>query len=341
MIKIKMKKVVVLLLMNVGILTQGFAQEKNELASPRDSVSIPKQVATYVTDKFAIIRPLNIEFSNVSPYSFTPKGSHALKEDGRVEDFKQVKVNMTHTFIKRRNWVAGVTLGYKYTHTESNLFPVNVDQPQKVKSDFHYHFTSLNFIYFSNLFGKRAIYSASVIVDGSEQHFERVKGLVSGLVVLRSDEKVKMTVGVAGNIDPTTKVPVIPIFTYEYNMNNGLVLDVTLPKSVYLRKFLFSSSRVSLGTEMESTSFYLYDLGKSKQRYEYRQLDVNAGLIYEHAIGDFIFTGKAGIKLTPTARVFEKEKTFDDYVLSIKPDPTFYFNLGVSFNPFTILKKKE
>ncbi|WP_413513120.1 DUF6268 family outer membrane beta-barrel protein [Myroides odoratus] len=335
-----MTKIAVLLFMCVGFSLHSFAQDAKELALKKDSISIPKQVAAYATDKFAIIRPLNVEFSNASPYNFSPKGNHAFNKGGRVEDFKQIKVSMTSNFIKRKTWFVGVTFGYKYTSIDSNLFEGITQKKQTLKQDFHHHFTSLNFVYFSSLFGKRTIYTSSLIVDGSEQHFERVKGLVSGIVILRSDAKVKMTAGIVGNIDPTSKIPVLPLFTYEYQMDNGFIFDVTLPKSVYLRKFIFTTSRLSLGSEMEQTSFYVYEVEGTKQRYEYRQLDVNAGLIYEHAIGDFIVTAKTGIKLTPSARMFEKEKKFDDAVLEIKPDPTFYFNLGVSFNPFTLLKKK-
>ena len=47
------------------------------------------------------------------------------------------------------------------------------------------------------------------------------------------------------------------------------------------------------------------------------------------------------MKLTPSGNLFRKEDSFKDAVYEIKPDPTFYFNLGVSFNPFTLLGKKK
>ncbi len=65
-------------------------------------------------------------------------------------------------------------------------------------------------------------------------------------------------------------------------------------------------------------------------------------LFTKHAIGDFIITGKTGIKLTPfSGRLFRKEDNFNDAVFEITPDPVFYFNVGVSFNPFTFLKKNK
>ena len=41
------------------------------------------------------------------------------------------------------------------------------------------------------------------------------------------------------------------------------------------------------------------------------------------------------------SKTIKIEDSFKDAVYEIKPDPTFYFNLGVSFNPFTLLGKKK
>jgi hypothetical protein len=93
---------------------------------------------------------------------------------------------------------------------------------------------------------------------------------------------------------------------------------------------------------MDRTSFYLYNIDGTSQKYEYRQLDINSGFVYEHVIANyFLVTAKTGIRLTPSGRIFEKEKSFGDPVFETKPDPAFYFNIGLSFNPFTLLGKKK
>lgn len=331
-----------LLTSSLLLTSKGFAQDQSTVVqTQKDSISVPKKVVSYAADKFTIIRPLNIEFTNVSPYNFSPKKGLSSLKEGKVNAFRQVKVTATIPFIKRKHFVFGGTVGYKFTGIESNLFESFTQNPTANQTNFHNMFTSINFVYFSTLFGKRAVYSSSLIVDGSDKYVERVKGLVSGVVILKGNAKTVMSVGVALNIDPTTQVPVLPVFTYEYKFDNGLVFDATLPKSIYVRKNVFSSSRLSLGSEMDVTSFYLYNLEDAKQRFEYRQVDVNSGFIYEHAFGDFVLTGKAGLKVTPSSRIFEKEKSFNRATVEFKPDPTFYFNVGISFNPFTVWKKKK
>lgn len=321
---------------------KGFAQDQTPVVRAKnDSISVPKKVVTYAADKFTVIRPLNIEFTNVSPYKFSPKKGLPSIAEGKVNAFQQAKVTATIPFIKKKNFVFGGTLGYKYTAIDSDLFESVTQNPTANQTNFHNLFTSLNLVYFSSLFGKRAVYSTSLIVDGSDKYVERVKGLASGVIILKGDAKTVMSVGVAFNIDPTTQVPVIPVFTYEYKFDNGFVFDATLPKSIYLRKNVFTASRLSLGSELDVTSFYLYNFDDVKQRYEYRQVDVNSGFIYEHAFGEFVLTAKAGLKVTPSSRIFEKEKSFRKATVEFKPDPTFYFNVGISFNPFTILKKNK
>lgn len=336
-----LKKVVLV----VGIMLfslESFSQKTDTInKSKKDSVNIPKRAIAYAADKFAIVRPLTIEFTHSSPYNFTSDRGNISLPQSTVNQFEQAKISANFNFIKRKTWLLGTTLSYRYTSAEADMMDPFTNEIKAVDNQFHYFSSSVNFSYFSTLFKKRTIYSSSIIFDGSDQHFERVKGLLTGVIVLKANQKTKMTAGLLVNIDPSALTPVIPIITYEHKFNNGLIADITLPKSIYLRKYVFNAGRVSLGSELDRKSFYLYNIDGTSQRYEYRQLDIYSGLIYEHAIGNFMITGKTGMKLTPSGNLFRKEDSFKDAVYEIKPDPTFYFNLGVSFNPFTLLGKKK
>lgn len=314
--------------------TSGFAQE------PTDSTTVAKRVAAFATDKLTITRPLNVEFTGNAPYNFITE-EQGRETEHRAVDFKQAKISVNHNFIKGKSWYLGATLAYKFTTIDTEAKVFNGDGKSGTTNEFHHFISSVNFTYLSTFFGKRAIYSSSFVVDASEESFERAKGFVSGIVILKADRKTKMTVGLFGNIDPTTKVPVIPIFTYETRFENGLIVDITLPKSVYLRKNIHNNGRLSLGSELDGTYFYVKNIEGASGKYEYRQLDINSGVVYEFALGDFVITGKTGVKMVPSAKVFKKENSFRDSEYSIKPDPSFYLNLGVSFNPFTILGSKS
>ena len=335
------KNAVVLVLGMLGISAESFSQTIDSIPK-KAADSIPKRAVAYAADKFAISRPLNIEFTHTAPYNYTAKTGDKSLPQSKVSSLSQVKVSANVNFIKRKTWMLGATLGYRYTAAGADVIIPATGAIQTTDNKFHYHFTSLNVVYFSTLFKKRMIYTSSIMIDGSDQHFERVKGVLTGSMVLKANQRTKMMVGVLISIDPSAQSPFIPTFTYEHNFNNGLIADVILPRSIYLRKYVFTSGRLSLGTEMDRTSFYLYDIDGTSQKYEYRQLDINSGLVYEQVIAKyFMVTAKTGIKLTPSGRIFKKEDSFGSPVFETSPDPAFYFNIGLSFNPFTMIGKKK
>lgn len=296
------------------------------IAQKKDS--IPQKVVAFVTDKFPQTRDLNIEFTQLTPYKFSPELYDADLPENKIKNYQQVKANANVYFIKNRKWILSTSLNYRFTHLESeNEMPLfNNEQ------NFHYHSEALSLTRFSKLFNKIAIYSATASVDGSEQHFERIRGMLTASLVLKATADTKMTVGLAVIIDPSSQVPAMPIFTYEHRFNNGWVADVILPKKVVMRKDVFKNGRLSLGTEMDGTNFYLYPDGK---RYEFRQLEINSGAMYEHKLGNnLIGTLKAGLRATPSSRIFAKEDSFNDYIFEANAKPSFYFNVGISYNPF-------
>lgn len=296
------------------------------IAQKKDS--IPQKVVAFVTDKFPQSRDLNVEFTQLTPYKFSPELYDADLPKNKIKNYQQVKANANVYFIKNRKWMLSTTLNYRFTHLESeNEMPLfNNEQ------NFHYHSEALSLTRFSKLFNKIAIYSATASVDGSEQHFERIRGMLTASLVLKATADTKMTVGLAVIIDPSSQVPAMPIFIYEHRFSNGWVADVILPKKVVMRKDIFKNGRLSLGTEMDGTNFYLYPDGK---RYEFRQLEINSGAMYEHKLGNnLIGTLKAGLRATPSSRIFAKEDSFNDYIFDMNAKPSFYFNVGISYNPF-------
>lgn len=314
------------------ILTSSILSISNmAFAQKRDS--IPQKVTAYVAEKFPMARDFNIEFTQLTPYKFSSKLYGADLPENKVDNFSQVKVSSNINFIKTQKWVLSANLNYRYTslNTENSI------SDYQKNNDFHYHSETLSFTYFSKLFNKMTIYSANFSVDGSEQHFERIRGMLTGTMVLKANAKTKMTVGLVGIIDPSSQVPIIPTFSYEHKFDNGLIADIILPKRILIKKNVSENGRISLGSEMENTSFYIYDKDRT---YEFRQLEINSGAIYEHKIGSFIGTVKTGIRAVPNSRIFEKNESFKNYFFEATPKTSFYFNIGISYNPFGKPKAK-
>jgi len=288
----------------------------------------------YIAEKFPITRVLNVEYNQMAPYTFSSKLKGQELQEGKVKNFHRAKMSANINLITKQKWVLSTNLNYRYISANTEM-----DDPASSlffgsKEDYQYHSESLSFTYFSKLFKKMVIYSASASMDGSEQHFERLRGIATATMVLKANAKTKMSVGVFVAIDPTVQTPVIPTFTYEHKFNNGLIADIILPRSVYLRKRIAENGRLSIGSELDVTSFYLHSANKD-DKYEFRQLDINSGLVYEHYLGNsFIVTLKTGTKSMMRSRVFEKSESYDSYIFQAKPQSAFYVNIGLSFDPF-------
>ncbi|MBN9296269.1 MAG: hypothetical protein J0I41_04610 [Filimonas sp.] len=322
-----------------------FAQAgKDSLAAQKQSGtqdSIARKVLAYANNKFALARPFNVEYTNMSPYRYASKLEGTSLPESKATRFSQLKLSTNFNLIRKKTWLLGATIAYRYTDIGANLVGPGSTAPKSVDGQFHYHASALNFTYFSKLFNKTTIYTGSLMVDGSEKHFERLTGLVTGTIILKANARTKVAVGMVISVDPSAQLPFIPTFTYEHKFNNGLIADMILPKQLLLRKVIHKNGRLSLGTELDRSGFYLYNLDPNNpsQKYEYRQVDLNNGLVYEHLIGShFVATARTGIRATISSGIFEKEKKFGDAVFETTPKPGFYFNIGLSYNPF--IKKK-
>lgn len=309
------------------VLIVTIAASKLVLAQSNDSLQYKTQA--YFADKFPITRVFNVEYNQLSPYKFESKLLDDDLPDGKVKNFYQARVSANINLVKKPKWALGTILNYRYTSitTESNAL-----EKRNKKSDFNYHSTAVNFTYFSSLMNKTMLYSASTIVDGSDKHFERVKGILSGTMILKATADTKMTVGLVAIVDPSVQVPVIPTFSYEHRFSNKWTVDFIFPQRLLVKKNILENGRLSLGSELDGTSFYLYN---NSQKYELRQMEINSGATYEHYLGkSMIASLKTGIKTIPRTRIFEKNESFDSYLIEAKPSASFYINLGFSFNPF-------
>jgi len=302
------------------------------IVSAQKKDSIPQKVVAFVTDKFPQARDLNVEFVQVTPYKLSPELYGADLPENKVRNFQQVKANANIYFIKNRKWMFSTSLNYRFTHMETeNDIKIFPDENMN-KENFHYHSESLSLTRFSKLFNKMAIYSATASVDGSEKHFERFRGMLTASLLLKANATTKMTLGVAVFIDNSSQIPALPIFTLEHKFQNGWTADVLLPRKIMVRKNVLKNGRISLGTEMDNTTFYLYPTGK---KYEFRQLEINSGVVYEHKLGNNIIgTVKTGLRATPSSRIFDKNDRPDDFIFEANAKPSFYFNVGISYNPF-------
>jgi hypothetical protein len=303
--------------------------------------SLAKKVTEFAADKFAERRPFSIDYKQYGNYNSSSTLRGQDLPDGEITKWSQFSASANINLLQNRRWLLQANGFYRYVSAEYNFPASTTGTSQPVSRDFHYHTEGLNLTYFSKLFGKTAIYTGSVNVDWSEWSLERVRGLFTGSIVLKANARTKINVGILYSSDPSTLIRVIPTFLYEHKFNESLMVDVFLPRYAYLRKKMFGNGRLSAGWELDpQTTFFLNDLDQNGTTYQYRQIDVNSGLVYEHILsGSIILSLRAGVRLNPYSRTFEKDRSFTDYTWEGRADAAPYVNIGFSFNPFAKQKK--
>ncbi|WP_156307299.1 hypothetical protein [Sphingobacterium endophyticum] len=300
------------------------------LAQGQDSTS--RKGISYFSNKFPVTSVINLEYKQLTPYKFSSKYMGADIPETEINNLYHFQGSANLNFFKKNNFVVGTTLFYRY---------LSMNAGQMKNEQYHYHSQSLNLTYFSKVFGKTVIYSGSLITDGSDKRFhERMRGMASANILLKASRESLLSVGIIAFLDPSALLPALPSFTYRQDFGKGLIADILLPKGSYLRKNIGQNGRLSIGSELGSTYFYLHNIDETKKTYALYQIDINSGLTYEYKLGkSFIATFKTGYRNSPNSRVFEKTAAQRDYILQATPGAAFYFNAGISLNQFGKKKK--
>ncbi len=174
-------------------------------------------------------------------------------------------------------------------------------------------------------------------MDGNDQGFERIKGLVGLSFIMKRTERTTITLGAFVFIDPTSQIPFFPTFSFTHRFKNSRwEVDFILPQRLLLRRQVGQYGRFSVGSTFGSSSFYVnVDAPNFPDVFEYSQLEINSGITYEHLLSsNLIVTVKGGLTHFISNRLTEKGEANKDFIYENEQDPTGYFNVGLSFDPF-------
>ncbi|TDW46509.1 hypothetical protein EV144_106181 [Flavobacterium sp. 270] len=300
-----------------------------------------KKLANFVTEKFPNTRIFDVQYEQLGPTDFSSKLYGNRFERGRIESHNRVKVafNMPFFTSESKRFVLTSSLRYKYeSYDFGEVYNYNSDLTyKKEREEFHFFAAALSATYMSTLFRKPIIYNATITTDGNEENVQRVKGFVSASLVLKRTPNTTMTIGVLALLDPSSIVPVTPLFTYNHKFEDSKWdFDFILPQRILFRRELLENGRLGLGTELNTESFYInIDQPGNKGVYELNQLELKSGITYEyHFAPKLIGTFKAGINNVMSVRVTERGERTSKYIYDHKEDAQGYFRFGISYNPF-------
>lgn len=294
-----------------------------------------------VKENFPITRTFDLQYDQFGPTNYDAKLFGQDLEKGRFDSHNRLKlaVNLPLYKSQTQRFIITSTFNYKYESYgfgDVYNFDSNITHTRPTQ-DFHYLAGALSATYVSSLFKKPIIYNTTVIVDGNQENVQRIKGFVTASLVIKKTPNTTITIGLLAIADPSSIVPVAPLFTYNHHfLDSKWEINVILPKSILFRRSLLENGRISFGTEFDSENFYLnLKTPQLNGIYEVNSLELKSGVTYEYHIDrKIIGTFKAGINNVLSTRVTERGERTDKYIYDNKQDPQGYFRFGISYNPF-------
>lgn len=303
--------------------------------------SIKKNTSRLIRDKFPSTRFFDLQYEQLGNNAFDSKLYGNDYEKGSLTGQHRVRAAFNVPLIKKQKWTITSSLRYKFdsfdlvdVENTSGSSPV---LQNRRNYEYHYFSGALSFTYISKLFNKAAIYNASIIGDGSDEGFERITGLVSASLVLKRTQSTTITAGLIAFVDKMAQFPILPTFTYEHHFaNSKWSADLVLPSYFYMRRPLLENGRISLGSSIDTDSFYTYPNQPCFSTiYKYTRLEVKSGLMYEYNGGkDLTTTFRAGIANVFNGRLTQKGENQHSYIFNDNRTASGYFNIGISYNHF-------
>lgn len=323
-----MKKILFLLLLSPVFI---YAQKSNN--------SIKKKVGKEITNRFPSTRFLDIQYEQFTPTDYTSKLHNENLEEGTIKSQKRFKLALNIPILKKEKYTISGSLRYKYDSFEFSNVENKLDPENSLfhngHEKFHYFSNSLNFTYFSQLFGKRFIYNASATTEGSDKGYETINAVLIGSLILKHTGETTIAVGLLAQTKKTSIFPLLPVFSYDYKFKDSpWTLDIVLPKSIYFRKTMFGRDRLSLGLDFDGELVYAYpNQPRFHDDYSYKRNEIKTGFIYEYKISNKIITTfQGGVSTIFSGQLREINKT--DELITTTQDINGYFDIGISFNPF-------
>lgn len=333
-----MNKIIIII---AALLISAFAKAQ------QSADSLKQKTIIGIKEKFPRARALNFEYGQSLARNFDSELFGEAFQEGEIK--AQQTVSATANFpihkSKNRKWVVTGSLNYQFNEFEfeglDNTSTTNVFEQNGIVG-FHYFSTALSSTYFSSLFKKPVIYNASLIVDGNDNGFERIKGLVGLSFIMKRTARTTVTLGAIAFIDPTAQLPFFPTFSYNHKFKDSKwEVDFILPQRLLFRRFVGENGRFSLGSSFGATGFYVnVNSPGFADTFEYSQLEIKSGIIYEHRFGDYLIgTFQGGLQNFISNRLTEKGQPTQDFIYENNQDATGYFQVGISIDPFARNKK--
>lgn len=289
-------------------------------------------------EQFPPIRAFQVQYEGLGKRNFSSKLYRQPFQQGKIQNESRLSVDANIPLYIKPRYIVTAALKYSSDNLQfSNLSVKNPDKTyikQSAQQKFQYFSATGSFTYFSSLFHKPAIYNANLIIDGNQNNVKRVYGSVSTMLEIKNSKFTTISIGVIGFVDPAAVLPAAPILAMRLSFRQSpWWLDCMLPRYILVKRPLFRTALLSLGSELNGNVFYVKpsEIATSATY----QFELRTGAIYEQKISKhFILSIRGGYQNILFAKLAPINKPISDYVYQTQSDGTVYYNIGLSYNIF-------
>jgi hypothetical protein len=303
--------------------------------------SLQQKEVQIIQEKFPEIRFLNLEYNQSFDRHFSSKLFDQDFQEGDIKSQRNFLAGANIPVYKTQKWSFTTSLFYQFSEFEFENIESSPEMPFFERNgtiNFHNISAALNATYFSMLFNKPVIFNASISADANEENFGRFRGLLGFTFILKQTERTTITLGAMAFLDPSSQIPFIPTFSYNYRFQNSKwEVDFIFPQRLLFRRPIGENGRLSLGSTVGLTEFYL---DKNNQAYgsafAYSQIELKTGIIYEHRFNDYLIgTFQGGLQNFVSNQATQKGEPAKDFIYENEQEGAGYFQIGISIDPFT------
>lgn len=275
-------------------------------------------------------------------YSPSTSSDYRIKQEGsKIETGKlheeKMRVNFLVPVYKKPGKfeiLAGGSYKYQTYHftevendkTNPSFFNLNS------KEETHYFSGNLTGIYYAKIMNKLVVLNANLLVDGSNQVYERTIASFTATLPLYKSDKTYFALGAYFTTSHSRLLPLMPTLIYQHKIKDGpWYIDAVLPKSLYLRRMINERSRFSAGFWLDPSASFIYPDQKGfKQVYVFNKVEVKLDVKYEQNLNEnFGFQIQGGIS-QPYKGVFRETNSSRNFA-DLYQDMNFYLNAGIFY----------
>jgi hypothetical protein len=323
------KSILLLILVLIILLpTVTFAQEI------KDTVQLKKYQA--INKHFPLVYPIDVQYTFYTPTRMKTKLNGKKYFDADIQNQQTLSTSANLLLFMKKGFL--VINSFEYRQEIKTFQNVDSTLDKSLSSNLgraernNIYSDAINLVYRTKIFGRKTVCNLITTIDFSDHGYERAVEKLVAAINIKENKRTSISVGLIGNLDPTTSLPLTPLISISHWLSTKWLLDAYMPAYLYVRRISDDNSRLSFGFNMlnGSQAFVHPDISSASSfNYQNERLEL-ASTYQKVLIGGLTLSTKVGYVINLAGKVSETDKS--NPLVKFAQRPNLSFNVGLSYN---------